>query len=169
MQHSLNGKTVELKRAVKKEEMGGGGMYGEAGYGGGSYGGGGYGGGGVGPMRGGGGRHPSERLALPCGHLQKQELRLARGLQQVSGAWPLPPSCPHPSARLALGSPWQQSCCPLLCHAFRTQAVLGRVASAESASACKPALLPTCHLNSSSTLLPACQCGKAPTHCMTPP
>ena len=55
MQHSLNGKTVELKRAVKKEEMGGGGMYGDAGYGGGGYGGGGYGGGGVGPMRGGGG------------------------------------------------------------------------------------------------------------------
>ena len=58
MQHSLNGKTVELKRAVKKEEMAGGGMYGDGSYGGagGGFGGGGYGGGGgVGPMRGGGG------------------------------------------------------------------------------------------------------------------
>lgn len=48
MQHSLSGKTVELKRAVKKEDMsGGGGMMG--GMGGGGAGGGGYGmGGGAG-------------------------------------------------------------------------------------------------------------------------
>ena len=40
MQHSLSGKTVELKRAVKKEEMsgGGGGMGGMGMGGGGGYG-----------------------------------------------------------------------------------------------------------------------------------
>ena len=40
MQHQLNGRTVELKRAIKKEDMGaGGGGFGSSGYGG--YGGGG--------------------------------------------------------------------------------------------------------------------------------
>ena len=55
MQHSLSGKTVELKRAVKKEDMsGGGGMMG--GMGGGGGGGGGYGmGGGAGMQQ---MRHP---------------------------------------------------------------------------------------------------------------
>ena len=47
MQHQLNGRTVELKRAIKKEDMSGGGG-GAGGYGGGGYGAGGYGGGGGG-------------------------------------------------------------------------------------------------------------------------
>ena len=55
MQHSLSGKTVELKRAVKKEDMsgGGGGMMGGMGGGGTGYG-----------MGGGAGLYSCERL--PC-------------------------------------------------------------------------------------------------------
>lgn len=52
MSHSLSGKTVELKRAVKKEDMGGGSVgmgMGSMGMGGGGYG---MGGGAGGPMRG---------------------------------------------------------------------------------------------------------------------
>ncbi len=62
VQHDIGGRTVELKRAVPKEEMAA-----AAGGGGGGYGGGGYGGGGGGGGYGGGRRAPRGAAGLPVG------------------------------------------------------------------------------------------------------